>query len=236
MMARFTAGVVFDRDIPANLRSVYQNYPQLNSSGAIVPTGSSALANQTSVGLAIVPYNNAGGSLVLAGAAGNAIVHSVSTIPDGSILASPDQMLSGSQDYYLTQGNPLTNNLARQAGIPDYIDLSKPNNVAGLSYENLMQHYQLRGFEVTIKAARSSSSGKAKIFELPNHPDIKQIKYHPRGKTHGETPYYKFTLRNKQEIRIVPEPDKFYPGTISSYQKYFNAQGQEMTYDYTRSK
>jgi RHS repeat-associated protein len=43
------------------------NPPGLNSFGAIVPTQSSALANRTSVGSAIVPWNNTGGALVLAG-------------------------------------------------------------------------------------------------------------------------------------------------------------------------
>jgi filamentous hemagglutinin len=133
------------------------------------------------------------------------------------------------------QLNLLSNDLARQAGILEYIDLSKPNNVAGLSYNELMQHYQLRGFDAVPKAARASSSGKAKIFELPNHPDIKEVQYHPGGKTHGETPYYKFILRNKQEIRIVPEPEEFNPHTISTNQRYFNAQGQGITYDYANS-
>jgi RHS repeat-associated protein len=49
------------------------NPPLLNSSGAIVPAGSSALANRTSVGGSLVPYSNAGGSVVLANAAGGAL-------------------------------------------------------------------------------------------------------------------------------------------------------------------
>jgi RHS repeat-associated protein len=193
------SGIVYD--VPGNPRPISQvGDPQLNSTGKIVPTQSSALATTS-------PSRNQ------AGTSHATLVHSEYSNPE-----------------------LLKWQLANDAGIPSYIDFAKPDNVAGLSYENLMQHYQLRGFEVVPKVARSSSSGKAKIFQVPNHPDIQEVQYHPGGKTHGDTPYYKFTLRDKSEIRIVPEPDKFYPGTISPRQKYFNAKGQEMTYDYSKSE
>jgi RHS repeat-associated protein len=60
---------------PGYQRQVYQvGDPQLNSSGAIIPAGSSALANRTSVGGAIVPYSHpSAGQLVLANSAGSAL-------------------------------------------------------------------------------------------------------------------------------------------------------------------
>ncbi len=64
-------GVVFD--VPGNPRPISQSYPQLDSSSEIVRAGSSDLATRTSVGGAIVPYNNTGGAISLAGAAGNVI-------------------------------------------------------------------------------------------------------------------------------------------------------------------
>jgi hypothetical protein len=145
-------------------------------------------------------------------------------------------------EYNFSKGNPLTNDLARQAGIPDYIDLSKPNNIVGLSYSELMHHYRLRGFETVLKPPKSSSSGKAQIFELPDHPEIQEIQYHPGSKDHNNVPYYKITLREKiqigkrmvnREIRIptaINEERQFQPGTIPSNQTYFDRYGNRIIF------
>ncbi|CAN1212165.1 hypothetical protein TUMEXPCC7403_18305 [Tumidithrix helvetica PCC 7403] len=119
--------------------------------------------------------------------------------------------------------------LAEEAGIPRSIDYENPNNVFGVSFENLAKHYELSGFEVVPKTPRASSSGVAQIFELPNNPIIKEVQYHPGSKTHGGVPYYKFTLRNGNEIRIIDNLD-FKPGTVAPNQQYFNSNGQPIEY------
>jgi filamentous hemagglutinin len=142
-------------------------------------------------------------------------------------------------EYYSTQGHPLRNSLARQAGIPNYIDLSKPNNVVGLSYENLMRHYQLRGFDTVPKPPKPSSSGLAQIFTIPGHPFIKEVQYHPGGRTHNFVPYYKFTLYdkikgNEIEIKIpakINENPQFLPGTVPPNQFYFDKAGNRIKFE-----
>jgi RHS repeat-associated protein len=80
------SGVVYD--VPGNPRPISQvGDSQLNSSGQIVPAGSSALANRTSVGGAIIPYgNNAGGALVLGNSASSAIAQATSAVTGQSLI------------------------------------------------------------------------------------------------------------------------------------------------------
>jgi RHS repeat-associated protein len=69
---------------------------QLNSSGAIVPAGSSALATRTSVGGAIVPYGNNAGGAAIVPAAGSAIFQATSPTTD------PSRLLAGGTDNSVT--------------------------------------------------------------------------------------------------------------------------------------
>ena len=67
-------------------------------------------------------------------------------------------------------GNPelLKWDLAEQAGIPKYIDLSKPDNIWGLDGRDLLTHYRLSGFDGAMRPPKTGTSGKAQFFELPS--------------------------------------------------------------------
>jgi filamentous hemagglutinin len=92
-----------------------------------------------------------------------------------------------------------------------------------------MQHYQLRGFEVSSQGY-SKGSGLAQVFQLKKHPDLKGVQYHPGGGIHGSSPYYKFTMQNKKEIRMVVDPDNFNPLTVSPKQHYFDSNGNPLSF------
>ena len=96
----------------------------LNSSGEIVPVGSSVLANRTSVGSAIVPYNNAGGALALAGASSNSL--SQSTATGAGIRFTPVDSLSGSEQFQLTPRLSQYPRLSYQTA-SKYLDKHLPN-------------------------------------------------------------------------------------------------------------
>jgi filamentous hemagglutinin len=110
--------------------------------------------------------------------------------------------------------------LAKRAGIPEDIDLNSPSNVWGLNFKDLKTHYELKGYEAVIKPARASSSGKSQIFQLKNHKELSEVQYHPGGGVH-EGSYYKFTYKNKTEVKII-DPTTYNPRTPKKGSIFFN--------------
>ncbi|WP_137940439.1 hypothetical protein [Chitinivorax sp. B] len=118
--------------------------------------------------------------------------------------------------------------MAEQAGIPKYIDLSKPDNIWGLSGRDLLTHYRLRGFDGAMRPPKAGTSGKAQFFDLEGHPNIASVQMHPGGGVH-EGAYYKFIMRDRSEIKVI-DPSNYNPRTIKQGSTFFDAQGQRIVY------
>lgn len=122
--------------------------------------------------------------------------------------------------------------LAEQAGIPRYIDLSKPDNIWGpgvkprLDGRDLLTHYRLNGFDGVMRPPKAGTSGKAQFFDLERHPDIASVQMHPGGGVH-EGPYYKFIMRDRSEIKII-DPSHYNPRIIKKGSTFFDQQGQRI--------
>lgn len=116
----------------------------------------------------------------------------------------------------------LKRDLARQAKIPDHIDLSKPDNVWGMTGEDLLTYYRLQGFDGTRRQPGKGQSGKAFVYVLQRHPEIKEVEYHPGGGTH-DAEYYKFLRHDRSEIKIIN--GNYIPRTIKSRTAFFDENG-----------
>lgn len=119
----------------------------------------------------------------------------------------------------------MRNDLAVQAGIPRKLD-----KVWGSSIDDLAQAYKMDGATLVPKPSKTGTSGKAQAFTVEGHPTIKEVQYHPGGGRHdGE--YYKFTYKDGTEVRVIDSSTGFKPGTITSYQQYYDKQGSRLKYE-----
>jgi hypothetical protein len=168
-------------------------------------------------------------------------------MPDGSIVASPSRMLPGSDasSRMLPAGareysNPelLKWKLAEDAGIPQYIDLAKPDNVIGMTYEQIGRHYELHGYSVEYNLD-TRGNGRHDVIELVGHPR-KEFNYHSNVKSiqlskgdgnHGPSPYYKFKLTDNTEIKVLENPNTFNPNNPPPSKKHFNRYGQPLQWN-----
>ncbi len=134
--------------------------------------------------------------------------------------------------------NPQTHreNLARRAGIPKNIDLSKPNNVYGLDSQKLKTYFEMNGYRVNSTKNAPKGSGNAQVYTIHDHGSISKIQHSPASSssTHkGE--YIKFTLKgtkrdnygNKHVYVINPNTFK---GTAKKSSTVYNQQGQRMRF------
>ena len=123
----------------------------------------------------------------------------------------------------------LRDDLAAQAGIPRNIAES-PSSMWGKSVADVKQSLTLDGATLTPKPATSSASGKAQAFTVEGHATVKEVQVHPGGGVH-EAPYYKLTYKDGTEVRVIDPASGFKPGTITSYQQYFDAAGNRLKYE-----
>ncbi len=140
-------------------------------------------------------------------------------------LVTPEDGVPNSGRY---GGNPelLKWDLSEQAGIPKYIDLSKPDNIWGLDGIDLLTHYRLRGFDGDMRPPKAGTSGKAQFFDLEGHPDISSVQMHPGGGVH-EGLYYKFIMRDGSEVKVI-DPSNYNPRTVKQGTTFFDQQGQRI--------
>ena len=122
----------------------------------------------------------------------------------------------------------LKGDLARRAGIPKHIELSKPDNVWGLDGQQLLTHYRMRGYDGVMEPPKSGTSGRAQVFVLEGHPEIKKVQSHPGGGIH-EGPYYKFTMNNRTEVKVI-DPQTYRPLEIGKKTTFYNQSGQRIEY------
>lgn len=122
----------------------------------------------------------------------------------------------------------LKRDLARQAKIPDHIDLNKPDNVWGMAGEDLLTYYRLQGFDGVRSSAGKGYSGKAFVYSLQGHPEIKEVEYHPGGGRH-EGSYYKFLRHDRSEVKIIDE--SYVPLTIKPRLEFFDQHGRRLRRD-----
>ncbi len=122
----------------------------------------------------------------------------------------------------------LKRDLARQAKIPDHIDLSKPDNVWGMTGEDLLTYYRLQGFDGTRRQPGKGQSGKAFVYVLQGHPELHEVEYHPGGGRH-RAEYYKFLRHDGFEVKIINE--RYVPRTIKSGTAFFDANGRGLSWN-----
>jgi YD repeat-containing protein len=128
-------------------------------------------------------------------------------------------------------GNPelLKWDFATQAKIPNYINLSQPDNIWGLNGYDLLTHYQMRGYSGFMeRTAKAGTSGLAQVFKLENHPDILSVQFHPGGGVHTGS-YFKFSMSDKSVINII-DPLTYNPRTIKSGAIFFDPKGNRIIY------
>lgn len=123
----------------------------------------------------------------------------------------------------------LKNDLADQAGIPNNIDLLKPDNIWGLKGQDLLTHYSLKGYSPRLRPPRAGTSGKAQVIELEGHPEILRVQYHPGGGVHGGS-YIKYTMRNGSEVKVI-DPSTYIPRSIGNKTQFYNQNGDSLIYD-----
>jgi hypothetical protein len=121
----------------------------------------------------------------------------------------------------------LKRDLARQAKIPDHIDLSKPDNVWGMTGEDLLTYYRLQGFDGTRRQPGKGQSGKAFVYVLQGHPELQEVEYHPGGGRH-RAEYYKFLRHDGSEVKIINE--RYVPRTIKSGTVFFDVSGRRLSW------
>lgn len=130
---------------------------------------------------------------------------------------------------YSSNPELLKRDLAGRAGIPKYIDLTKPGNVWGLDGQDLLTHYRLRGFDGSMQPPKAKTSGLAQVFDLEGHPDIGTVQFHPGGgRAHGGS-YYKFTMHDGSEVKII-DPATYNTRTVKQNSTFFNQQGQRIVF------
>lgn len=122
----------------------------------------------------------------------------------------------------------LKRDLARQAKIPDHIDLNKPDNVWGMTGEDLLTYYRLQGFDGVRSSAGKGHSGKAFVYSLQGHPEIQEVEYHPGGGRH-EGSYYKFLRHDRSEVKVIDE--SYVPLTIKPRLGFFDQYGRRLRRD-----
>lgn len=131
--------------------------------------------------------------------------------------------------------------LAKQSGIPKYIDLSNPSNVYGLDSQQLKTYFELNGYDVRKAPVKIGTSGNAQVYDILNHDKLKKVQHSPstshkigteRSQHVGE--YIKFTYKSgnvdvfgsKKVYVINPETFK---GTASK-STFYNQNGQRLVY------
>lgn len=122
----------------------------------------------------------------------------------------------------------LKRDLARQAKIPDHIDLNKPDNVWGMAGEDLLTYYRLQGFDGTRRQPGKGQSGKAFVYVLQGHPELQEVEYHPGGGRH-RAEYYKFLRHDGSKVKIINE--RYAPRTIKSGTVFFGVNGRRLSWD-----
>lgn len=143
-------------------------------------------------------------------------------------------------------------NLARQAGLPSYINLSQPKDVYGLDSQKLKTYYEIKGYHVNSVKDASQGSGNAQVYAINNHPEIAKIQHSPstehlqfkdRSQHGGE--YIKFTLKGPEKDaagimkpavkdaygnkKIYVIDPKAFVGTAKN-STFYNQQGQRLQY------
>lgn len=107
---------------------------------------------------------------------------------------------------------------------PWVFDINNPARVWGMSSDQLAEGFRLSGYDARYTQARISSS---EVYTLDGHPEVAQFQYTPAAGATHEGQYYKFTLHDETEIKIV-DPSSYNSGTILPKTTIFNPQGQQL--------
>ena len=125
--ANFAAMYPPNPNPPGSQRPIYQvGDPQLNSSGTLVPTGSSALANRTSMGSAMVPYRGGanGGTIIVAADTAGAVVRGTNCFVAGTEI----QTLDGTKNI-------------EDIHVGDWVLSDDPNTPGDIEYKQVLQTF-----------------------------------------------------------------------------------------------
>jgi YD repeat-containing protein len=149
--------------------------------------------------------------------------------PEAPLSSGPSVSLRVGRGKYTGNAEAQRRDLADQAGIPRYINLSNPSGVWGLKGPDLQVYFRIRGFNSQLQPPKAGTSGKAQYYTLESHPDIKAFQFHPgAGRAHGGS-YYKFDMRNGTEIKII-DPMTYNPRTIKPNTTFYDQQGNQIVY------
>jgi hypothetical protein len=108
---------------------------------------------------------------------------------------------------------------------PWVFDINNPAKVWGLNAEQLSEGFQLAGYNTRYTQSRMSAS---EVFSIDGHPDVAKLQFTPAGGRTHEGQYYKFTLHDGSEIKVV-DPQSYSSGTITPETTIFNPSGQQLT-------
>lgn len=131
--------------------------------------------------------------------------------------------------------------LARQSGIPEYINLSAPKGVYGLDAQKLKTYFEMNGFRVNVEKDPLKGSGNAQVYSIYDHKEIGKVQYSPstanlpiKEQSQHVGEYIKFTLKDgnvdiygNKKVYII-NPDTF-KGTAGK-STFYNQQGQKLDY------
>jgi hypothetical protein len=123
----------------------------------------------------------------------------------------------------------LREGLAEAAGIPRGFD-----SVWGASKDRLKETFKMDGYEILDKSTKKGTSGNAQVFEVRNHPFIKEVQFSPSTldapkemrSTHvGQ--YYKFTYKDGSTAKVI-DPKDYMLANPEKNTVYYNREGQEI--------
>jgi len=153
----------------------------------------------------------------------------------------PDGMVAPNSGSRYNNPSAHKSDLASQSGIPEYIDLTNPNNVYGLDSQQLKTYFELNGYDIKKAPVKSGTSGNAQVYNIINHAELQKVQHSPstaskvgaeRSQHVGE--YIKFTYKSGQvdtfgnrKVYVI-DPETF-QGTASN-STFYNQSGQLLEY------
>ena len=160
----------------------------------------------------------------------------LSSIKDMNIQGKTKQV-----DVRFNDPNKYKADLAKQSGIPKYINLSEPKGVYGLDSQKLKTYFEMNGYRVNVEKDAPKGSGNAQVYSVYDHKEIGKVQHSPstanlptkqQSQHIGE--YIKFTLKDGKvdaygntKVYII-NPNTF-KGTAKR-STFYNQQGQKLEY------
>lgn len=92
-------------------------------------------------------------------------------------------------------------------GLPD---ITKPERLYGLSMKQIASRFEADGYDVRNAQTRTKTASE--VYAIERHPDIAKIQRTENGSAHDGL-YYKYTLHNGEELKVIDPARYGYPGS-----------------------